>query len=69
VRIPLCETTSPEAAEIRTQEEVRAQGDKTTEDQGPGGSRVQEALQTVAVGAEETGVGSTCTVTLVAGVV
>lgn len=44
-----------EAAEIRTQQEVRARGDKTTEDQDPGGSRVQEALQTAAAVAEETG--------------
>jgi len=45
----------PEAAEIRTQEEVRARGDETREDQGPGESRVQEALETAAAVAEETG--------------
>jgi len=45
----------PEAAEIRTQEEVRARGDKTRQDQGPGESRVEEALETAAAMAEETG--------------
>src|SRR5579859_4667521 len=45
----------PEAAEIRAREEVPARGDETREDQGPGESRVQEALETAAAVAEETG--------------
>ena len=45
----------PEAAEIRAQEEVRARGGETREDQGRGESRVQEALETAAAVAEETG--------------
>ena len=45
----------PEAAEIRAQEEVRARGDETRGDQGRGESRVQEALETAAAVAEETG--------------
>ena len=45
----------PEAAEIRAQEEVRARGGETKEDQGRGESRVQEALETAAAVAEKTG--------------
>jgi len=48
-------STLTEAAEIRAQEEVRARGGGTREDQGPGESRVQEALETAAAVAEETG--------------
>jgi predicted PurR-regulated permease PerM len=43
----------PEAAEVRAQEEVRARGDETSE--GWDESRVQEALETAAAVAEETG--------------
>jgi AI-2E family transporter len=45
----------PEAAEIRTQEEVRVHGGETRDDLGWGESRVQEALETAAAVAEETG--------------
>jgi predicted PurR-regulated permease PerM len=45
----------PEAAEIRAQEEVRVQGDETREDLGWGESRIQEALETAAAVAQETG--------------
>jgi hypothetical protein len=45
----------PEAAEIRTQEEVRIQGGKTRPDPDPSESRVQEALETAAAVADETG--------------
>jgi len=44
-----------EAAEIRTQEEVRTQDDEAREDRGPGGDRIQEALETAAEVAEKTG--------------
>jgi predicted PurR-regulated permease PerM len=43
----------PEAAEVRAQEEVRARGDETSE--GWDDTRVQEALETAAAVAEETG--------------
>ena len=46
---------APEAAEIRTQEEVRTQDDEAREDRGPGGDRIQEALETAAEVAEKTG--------------
>src|SRR5579863_5464698 len=45
----------PEAAEIRAQEEVRDRDDGTGEDQDGSESRVQEALETAAAVAEETG--------------
>ena len=45
----------PEAAEIRAQEEVRDRDDETGEDQDGSDSRVQEALETAAAVAEETG--------------
>jgi predicted PurR-regulated permease PerM len=45
----------PEAAEIWTQEEIRVRDDTTGQGQGPGESRVQEALETAAALAEETG--------------
>src|ERR1700739_3925097 len=44
-----------EAAEIRAQEEVRVRGDEASEDQDRGERRVQEALETAAAVAEETG--------------
>jgi len=46
---------TPEAAEIRTQEEVRAQGDETRHDRGPGDEPIQEALERAAEVAEKTG--------------
>jgi predicted PurR-regulated permease PerM len=45
----------PAAAEIRAQEEVRAQGGQAREDPDRGDSRVREALETAAAVAEETG--------------
>ena len=45
----------PESAEIRAQGEIRARGDETREDPDRGESRVQEALETAAAVAEETG--------------
>jgi predicted PurR-regulated permease PerM len=46
---------APEATEIRAQEEVRTQDDEAREDRGPGGDRIQEALETAAEVAEKTG--------------
>jgi predicted PurR-regulated permease PerM len=46
---------APETAEIRAQEEVRTQDDEAREDRGPGGDRIQEALETAAEVAEKTG--------------
>jgi predicted PurR-regulated permease PerM len=45
----------PEAAEIRAQEEVRARSGETREDPDRGESRIQEALETAAALADETG--------------
>ncbi|HEY1324062.1 MAG TPA: AI-2E family transporter [Streptosporangiaceae bacterium] len=46
---------APESAEIRTQEEVRTQDDEARDERGPGGNRIQEALETAAKVAEKTG--------------
>jgi predicted PurR-regulated permease PerM len=46
---------APEAAEIRAQEEVRAQDDETREERRPGDEPIREALQTAAQVAEKTG--------------
>jgi len=45
----------PEAAEVRAQEEVRTQDDRAPEDRGGQEDRIQEALETAAAVAEETG--------------
>jgi predicted PurR-regulated permease PerM len=47
--------SQPEAAEIRAQEEVRTQDDHAPEDRGGQEDRIQEALETAAAVAEETG--------------
>jgi hypothetical protein len=44
-----------EAAEVRAQEEVRTQDDQAPEDRGGQEDRIQEALETAAAVAEETG--------------
>ena len=46
---------APEVAEIRAQEEVRTQDDETRRVCSPGKERIQEALETAAEVAEETG--------------
>ena len=47
---------APEAAEIRAQEEVRTQDDEARDRSRPGREdRIQEALETAAAVAEETG--------------
>ena len=46
---------APEAAEVRAQEEVRTQDDEAPEDRGGEEDRIQEALETAAAVAEETG--------------
>jgi predicted PurR-regulated permease PerM len=49
------ENGRPEAAEVRAQEEVRTQYDRAPEDRGGQEDRIQEALETAAAVAEETG--------------
>jgi predicted PurR-regulated permease PerM len=52
---PAAGDSQPEAAEIRAQEEVRTQDDHAREDRGGQEDRIQEALETAAAVAEETG--------------
>ena len=52
---PTAGDSRPEAAEIRAQEEVRTHDDHAPEDRGGQEDRIQEALETAAAVAEETG--------------